>query len=163
MIRIKKSIWLAALLLPSFVVADDWTAEQLEVIESIKSCFVAPLEEEWLECYHENYIGWYMEHSFAYTKANKKADGDGWVWEGFAFELVEFTPVKVHISGDLAVTLYSATLKMTNIDTCESTVEEQVRWMDARVREDGRWTSIAEHGIKMPTIKDTRRGATNDR
>jgi ketosteroid isomerase-like protein len=151
MIKTKNPIWLAVLLLPSFVVAEDWTAEQLEVIESVKSCFVAPLEEEWLECYHEDYVGWYMERSFAYKKANKKADGDGWVWEGFAFELIEFTPIKVHVSGDLAVTLYSATLKMTNIETGESTVEEQVRWMDARVKEDGRWASIAEHGIKMPT------------
>ena len=151
MTKTRNFICLAALLLPSVAVTDDWTAEQLEVIESIKSCFVAPLEGEWLECYHENYAGWYMEHSFAYTKANKKADGDGWVWEGFAFELVEFTPIKVHVSGDLAVVLYSATLKMTNIETGESQVEEQVRWMDAHVKEDGRWTSIAEHGIKMPT------------
>jgi len=151
MTKTKSLIWLAVLLLSSIVVADDWTAEQLEVIESIKSCFVAPLEEEWLECYHEDYVGWYMEHSFAYTKVNKKMDGDGWVWEGFAFELVEFTPIKVHVSGDLAVTLYSATLKMTNIETGESTVEEQVRWMDARAKKGGRWTSIAEHGIKMPT------------
>jgi len=60
-------------------------------------------------------------------------------------------PIKVHVSGDLAVVLYSATLKMTNIETGESQVEEQVRWMDAHVKEDGRWTSIAEHGIKMPT------------
>ena len=151
MTNTKNFIWLAAFLLPSFVVADDWTAEQLKVIESIKSCFVAPHEDEWLECYREDYVGWYMEHSSAYTKVNKKADGDGWVWEGFTFELVEFTPIKVHVSGNLAVALYSATLKMTNIATGESTVDEQVRWMDAHVKENGRWTTIAEHGIKMPT------------
>lgn len=149
--KTKSLMWLTAFLLPSLVVADDWTAEQLDVIESIKSCIVSPVEDEWLECYREDYVGWYMEHPFAYTKENKKADGDRWVWDGFAFELVEFTPIKVHVSGNLAVALYSATLKMTNIASGETTVEEQIRWMDAQVKENGRWTTIAEHGIKMPT------------
>ena len=57
---------------------------------------------------------------------------------------------KVYIEGDLAVVVYSAQLKWTNKATGEVTVDDKQRWMEANVRENGRWLGIAEHASLLP-------------
>ena len=127
---------------------DVWSSEQLEVIESIRSCWESANKRAWLAyCYHEDFLGWYKDDPNLITFATKRSVPD---WVGETCVMVEFTPYKIHISGDLAIAVYSGQLKCTNNETEESTVYEMERWMEASIRTNDRWLSIAEHASLMP-------------
>jgi hypothetical protein len=129
---------------------EHWTEEQLEVIGATKSCWLAESKKAWLEnCYHEGFVGWYKDNPHVITIADKRG-ADAAEWTDYSYELVEFTPYKVHIDGDMAATVYSAQLQWTEIATGVVTVGEKQRWMEALVRENGRWLGIAEHASLMP-------------
>ena len=127
---------------------DDWSSEQLEVIESIRSCWESDNKRAWLaNCYHEDFLGWYKDDPNLITIAAKRSVTD---WIGETCVMVEFTPHKIHVSGDLAIAVYSAQLKCTNDETDETTIYDKERWMEASIRTNDRWLSIAEHASLMP-------------
>lgn len=132
-----------------FVDAAGWTVEQQQVIDRFKSCWGETDNEKWLACYHEDYVGWYYDNPAPYTKDDKRAQAAGGEWDGYVYELVDFTAHKVHIEGDMAVTIYSGRSKSTNLSTGEDTIGPLMKWMDASVKVDGRWVSIADHGVQV--------------
>lgn len=136
---------------PEVIEADEnWTVEQQEVIESSKSCWLAESKSAWLDnCYHADFVGWYKDIPRTITIDDKRANDES-IWTDYVYELVEFTPYKVHIEGDLAIMVYSVQYKWTDVSTGEVTVDDRQRWMEASLRENGRWVGIAEHASLMP-------------
>jgi hypothetical protein len=66
-----------------------WTSEQLEVIESIRSCWESSDKSWWLEnCYREDLVGWYKDNPAPITIADKRVV-DAREFSGYTNELVE--------------------------------------------------------------------------
>lgn len=149
--RVCFAVFLAGLAIVGNGYSDQrWTPAQQEIIESIKSCWLAESREDWLRnCYHEDFAGWYKDSPELITIADKRSQDEA-IWTDYNYELVHFTPYRIHIEDDLAITVYSAQLRWTEIATGEVTVGAKERWMEALVRQEGRWLGIAEHASWMP-------------
>ena len=126
--------------------AADWNVDEAELLAVIKSCWTTTIKEEFLACYHEDFVGWHKNKTNLIAKDFKRSYADDWDWSGtdYDFELTEFTPHSVRIVENTAVAIYTARSATTDKATGEVTVEAQIL-MDIYAKVDGKWVCVAEY------------------
>lgn len=126
--------------------AADWSEEQAELLAAIKSCWTTTIKDEFLACYHEDFVGWHKNRTNLIAKDFKHSDADDWDWSGthYDFELTELTPHSVEVVGSTGVAIYTAESRTTNRATGEVTVETQ-KLMDVYVKVGDKWFCLAEY------------------
>ena len=140
-------LWLIAFLFVSGTSrAADWTEDQAELLAAIESCWTTTSKDEFLACYHDDFVGWHRNKPNLIAKDFKRSDADDWDWNGadYDFELTEFTPHSVQIVGSAGVAIYTAASRTTDKSTGEVTVETQ-KLMDVYVKVGDKWYCLAEY------------------
>lgn len=142
-----KIVLAVGLLLPLSVFGEDWTAAQQEVLAFEEACVTTNNVDELNACFHEDFEGWGMDATVPTTKADRK----GIFENGFASfdaDVLLFKPLSVIVKGNMAVVNYLTVAKITNKATDEVNYETQ-RWTDVCLKDGGKWTWIADHGVDI--------------
>jgi hypothetical protein len=147
----QKSIVLAivALALPTALYSQQWSDAQLEVWDFQESCWqkraTGDVEGFLTTCFHKDYVGWFSPEPAPMP-----------VNESVVRYFMESSPIRVYllkphdilISGNVAIVHYSAFTVRPGPDGKDQ--EVWVHWTDVAVKEDGRWSWIADHGHGQP-------------
>ena len=146
--KIKTRIFLvSALLLPLIASAEDWTKEQKEVLAFEEACITTKDVDEFMGCFHEDYVGWFIDSTVPLSKSDReKPDAD--YFENIDGQVLLFKPVSVIVKGNMAVISYVTRDKSTNKTTGEVTYSRG-RWTDVCLKEGGKWTWISDHGVDI--------------
>lgn len=145
--KIFKIALAVGLLLPLSVFGEDWTTAQQEVLAFEEACVTTNDVNDFNACFHEDFEGWGMDATVPTTKA----DRTGLFENGFASfdaDVLLFKPLSVIVKGNMAVVNYLTVTKITNKATDEVTYETQ-RWTDVCLKDGGKWTWIADHGVDI--------------
>jgi ketosteroid isomerase-like protein len=137
----------SVLLLPMVAFAGDWTKAQQEVLAFEEACVTTKDADDFIACFHEDFVGWGQGSTFPTTKTDRLkfiADGFG----NFDSETLLFKPLSVIVKGNMAVVTYVQTSKTKNNATDEVEYSTQ-RWTDVCLKEDGKWTWISDHGVEI--------------
>lgn len=132
------------LLSPISSYSEDWSTEQLELLEWEKQCISADNAQDFIGCFHEDFVGWGMGYPVPTNKSDREATAENG-FENFPSELVYFHPLSVEIYGNVAVINYLDSRRTTNNHTGEVNYET-TQWTDVAIKEDGNWYWIADHG-----------------
>ena len=127
--------------------AKDWTKDELELLEWEESCLATSEFDPWVNCFHEDFVGWGMGYPAPQTKSERvslAADS----FESTDVELVLFKPLSVQIYGNTAVINYVATFKIVDKKTEKVTIETSM-WTDVCMKENGKWHWIADYGTPV--------------
>lgn len=133
-----------ALLLPVFAFAEDWSSAQQEVLAFEEACITTDNVDDFINCFHGDFVGWGMGFSVPTTKTDRQKTAA----HGFAnntSEVILFKPLTVNVQGNMAVVNYITTAKTTNNTTDEVTYATE-RWSDICLKDGGKWYWIADHG-----------------
>jgi len=142
-----RSSLMSVLLLPAFVLAEDWTAEQKEVLAFEEACVTTRVADEFVGCFHEDFVGWGQGSPHPTSKTDRlKFIADG--FESFDSDTLLFKPISVIVKGNMAVVSYIQTSKITNNATNEVEYSTQA-WTDVCLKEGRKWTWIADHGTDL--------------
>jgi len=146
--KIKSRIFVtAALLLPMFACADDWTKEQMEVLAFEEACVTTNDVDEFMGCFHKDFVGWGLGSQVPTSTTDRlKLMADG--FENYESDSLLFKPISVIVKGNMAVISYIQTTKSKNKNTDEVEYSTQ-RWTDVCLKEGGKWTWIADHGVDI--------------
>ena len=128
------------------VPAQQWSAEQQEVWDFEEACWRTEDVASTLPCFHDDFVGWGNPDGVGVPTS--KADREASFTRSFATEettWVRLKPLEIHVHGDMAVAIYIATITVKNKATGEETTATE-RWTDVCLRENGRWSWIADHG-----------------
>ena len=129
--------------------AQQWTPEQQEVWEFEIRCYQVWIDKDYegrKSCFHEEYRGWFSNYSMP-LPLNEKLDQrafDKNKWVGF-----NLMPHRISIHGNIAIIQYSGTLIVEGPDGEDTT--NWVHWTDIALKENGRWSWIADHGHPGPS------------
>lgn len=126
--------------------AEDWSDEQQEVLSFAESCMTAGNADAFLECFHDDYVGWAM-FQVPLTKADRQKPIRN-AFENFESEMMLFKPLSVIVRGNMAVISYIVSTKDTDKATDEISYSTQ-RWTDVLVKEGNRWSYISDHGESL--------------
>ena len=143
-----KLLGLSLITLPLYTVANEWTPEQREVLAAQKHCVAITDADQKNDCFHKDFVGFGMNLGPMTTtkKDRRKLRADN---SSVQFEHVLFKPLSVYVNGNFAVVNYVAWTKQTNKKTGEETMEIG-RWMDVLLKDNGKWSWIADHGVTGP-------------
>ena len=130
--------------MPLTAQAQQWTAAQQEVWEFEETCWATQDLEALMACFHDDFLGWGVGYPVPTSKADRRPR--------FARDLetedivyLNLKPLDVRVLDNVAIVLYLATYTSKNKATGkETTVTE--RWTDICLKEDNRWTWIADDG-----------------
>ena len=127
------------------VSAQEWTAEQEEVWEFEQACWATQELEVIMSCFHDDFLGWGLDNTLPTTKADRRP------FFARSLETAEqvflsLQRVAINVRGNTATVLYLATFTDRNRETDVETTRIE-RWTDIAVREGGRWSWIADHGV----------------
>ncbi|NNF12192.1 MAG: nuclear transport factor 2 family protein [Gemmatimonadetes bacterium] len=131
--------------MPSPVVAQEWSPQQLEVWNAEVACInshVDPIDWDARKaCMHPDFIGWGVEDPVPTAFDDKELE---YLFGRTIIRLEEMTPLRILVEGDLAVIqLVVHTVMSTDGGPDEET---WVGWTDVMKREGGTWRWIADHG-----------------
>lgn len=137
----------STLLLPILASAGEWSKEQQEVLKFEKACLLAQTADNLMGCFHEDYTGWGQDYQVPLSKADRRSSV---VYDFSAFdrELMVFKPLSVIVKGNMAVISYIESDRFTNKTTKEVSFYTG-RWTDVCIKENGKWTWIADHGVNI--------------
>ena len=140
-------VFALAVLLPITAQAQEWTAEQQEVWAWEQSCWESKDLEFTMTCFHEDFVGWGggpIQFPAPTSKADRRAT--------FArsFEITDtvwqyLKPLHIKIHGDVAVLIYLSVVTEKNKATEQETTSTEL-WTDIALKENGKWSWIADHG-----------------
>ncbi len=145
--KIRTTLLAVVMLLPICASADNWSKEQLEVLKFEEACVATKDADDFIACFHEDFVGWGQGSTVPTTKTDRLkfiADGFG----NSDSETLLFKPLSVIVKGNMAVVTYIQTSKTTNNATDEVEYSTQ-RWTDVCLKEDGQWTWISDHGVDI--------------
>lgn len=145
--KIIKILLATVLLLPTYVSADDWSKEQMEVLKFEEACVSAKSADQLIGCFHKDFVGW----GSGSTVPTSKADRVKMIvnrFESSERETMLFKPVSVIVKGNMAVISYVASTKSTNKTTKEVRYSTE-RWIDVCLKDGGKWYWISDHGVKI--------------
>ena len=127
--------------------AQEWSAEQQEVIEFEEACINARDANTLKACFHDNYVGWGMNSTVPLSKNDilKIIDDDYATRES---ESLMFKPMSVIVKGNMAVVSYVDAVKITNKITEDVQYYTQ-RWTDVCIKDGGKWYWISDHGVNI--------------
>jgi ketosteroid isomerase-like protein len=137
---------LVAACAPCGVLAQQWSAEQQEVWQSVEAyteAFAQGELDEFLSYFHEDFTGWNIGDAVPRNKAFvEKAVSQAFLSQQMLW--YHLTPLIIEVHGDVAVVHYYATWTRGGMDGTESTTT--ARWTDVLLKQGGRWVMIADHG-----------------
>jgi ketosteroid isomerase-like protein len=146
--KINSGIFLvSALLLPMFASAEDWTKEQKEVLAFEEACVTTKDVDEFMGCFHEDYVGWGQGSTVPLSKSDRQKPSADY-FENNDGEVLLFKPLSVIVKGNMAVISYITRYKSTNKTTGEVTYGTG-RWTDVCLKEGGKWTWISDDGVDL--------------
>jgi len=145
--KISKILLAAAVLLPAYASADDWSKEQMEVLKFEEACVTTNNVDEFMGCFHKDFVGWGQGSTVPTSKADRmKSAVDR--FENSESESMLFKPLSVIVKGDMAVISYIDSGKSTNKTTKEVEYSTS-RWTDVCVKDGGKWYWISDHGVDI--------------
>ena len=135
------------LLLPLSVFGEDWTDAQQEVLAFEEACVTTNDLDDFMACFHEDFEGWGMDSTVPTSKADRKGLAEN-AFANFDQDVLLFKPLSVIVKGNMAVVNYLTVAKITNTTTEEVNYETH-RWTDVCLKDGGKWTWIADHGVDI--------------
>lgn len=135
--------------LPLNIAANEWTAEQQEVLAFQIQCQSTNDVDEWMECFHDDFNGLGMNLGPMPTNKNDRRKLDSASRTTFAHELILLKPLSIYVNGNLAIVNYVVQQQQTNKKTGEETINIS-RWMDVLLKDNGKWSWISDHGVDGP-------------
>ena len=132
---------------PVLAGAQEWSPAQREVWDFEQSCWADPSIEFVDRRFHEDFLGWGVNATVPTNRADRKTI---FTWDfAIADQVYLFLkPVAATVHGDMATAQYIVTFTLRNKETgVEETTTE--RWIDVLVRDGGRWSWIADHGVDI--------------
>ena len=145
--RILGIVFVMVFLLPLSVQGQEWTAEQMEVWETVQACWSATNVETLSACYHEDLVTWGVGNGVPINKADFRALDARWldtqeaVWS-------HYKPLSIDVRGDMAVVIYVMHWAERHKVTGEET-EGIINWTEVFVKEGNRWLLLADHGTRV--------------
>ena len=130
-------------ILPFAAIADEWSAEQQEVIDFEITCWNADTAEETAACFNEDYEGWVLAAIVPMNKADRVALAADSFDDSLTVNL--FKPMSVIIKGNVAVVNYVIFYEVKDAETGEVENFAQ-RWIDVAAKENGKWSWISDFG-----------------
>ena len=137
------AIVVAALSASAPLPAQQWSAEQQEVWEFELSC--QDSKEAWIDCFHDDYVAWGDGELGVPTNKADAVSMGGRSWDVNERLFIHMKPVEINVRGNLAIALVIYTVTNRNRETGEVTTTSQA-WTDVCLKENGRWSWIADHG-----------------
>jgi len=143
---------LIALVLPVTAAAQDWSAEQTEVWDTILAQWEASKAKDltWPErVLHPSFVGWTDENPMP----NKKASVDEWTRyssENSQVLMQELYPAGIVVVGSTAVAHYYYSTAAEDRDGKRKTTHG--RYTDVLINQDGNWIFIAWRGGEDPRL-----------
>ena len=135
--------------LPLNIAANEWTAEQEEVLAFQIHCQSTKNVDEWMECFHDDFNGLGMNLGPMPTNKNDRRNLDSADRETFASELILLKPLSIYVNVNFAIVNYVVQQQQTNKKTGEETIQVS-RWMDVLLKDNGKWSWISDHGVTGP-------------
>ena len=137
---------LAAVVVSPHASAQELSPTQSEVWQFIIDCdehFMNENAEGILNCFHDDFSGWLYGDTVPRTKSSvqKFLPVDFESTEPMASDL---RPISIRVFGNFAVAHYF--LAWAYRDADGEVVRERMIWTDVLLRENGRWSWIADHG-----------------
>ncbi len=126
--------------------AQQWSAEQKEVWEFEKACWQKFIDKDMAairSCFHEDYRGWYSANPVPMPLPSEAA----WTREMEKSRMVahNMTPHHIMVYGNVAIVHLTASItEETEPDQPDKTT--WYHWTDISLKEDGKWSWIADHG-----------------
>ena len=147
--RLVRLLSLLLISLPLNIAANEWTAEQQEVLAFQIQCQSTNDIDEWMECFHDDFNGLGMNLGPMPTNKNDRRKLDSASRTTFAHELILLKPLSIYVNGNLAIVNYVVQQQQTNKKTGEETINIS-RWMDVLLKDNGKWSWISDHGVDGP-------------
>ena len=147
--RLVRLLSLLLISLPLNIAANEWTAEQQEVLAFQIQCQSTNDVDEWMECFHDDFNGLGMNLGPMPTNKNDRRKLDSASRTTFAHELILLKPLSIYVNGNLAIVNYVVQQQQTNKKTGEETINIS-RWMDVLLKDNGKWSWISDHGVDGP-------------
>lgn len=137
-----------ALLVSTDTLAQEWSAEQLEVWEFEKHCWQLGEARDFEarnSCFHEEYVGWYATDPvpMPYSEATHRR-----YLEMSRIVAHNMTPHTIMIYGNIAIVHLSGFTVEPGPDGKDKVSWEH--WTDIVLKENGKWSWIADHGHPGP-------------
>jgi hypothetical protein len=130
-------------------VAQEWSPAQQEVWEFEAACWNDRTTDFVERCFHSDFQGWGIGSTIPSSKADRRVTAArSRATEDQVYLFLK--PVAITVHGDMATALYIATYTQKNKETGEEKTLTE-RWTDVLVREGGRWSWIADHGVDIST------------
>jgi hypothetical protein len=145
--KIIKILLTAVLLLPAYASADDWSEEQMEVLQFEEACVSAVSASQLMDCFHKDFVGWGQGSTVPTSKADRRKGVENG-FENSESETILFKPLSVIVKGNMAVVSYIDSSKSINKTTKEVTYSTQ-RWIDVCLKDGGKWYWISDHGVDI--------------
>ena len=126
--------------------AQEFSDEQMEIVEAIEDCNDAFLDEDLddiLDCFHDDFSGWAYGENVPRNKttAEKYVPLDIEQNEPLQYD---FRPISIRVHGDFAIAHYFLLWTYRGADG--EVVTENNIWTDILLKEDGDWSWIGDHG-----------------
>ena len=144
MIRMILAAFTLVLVLPLTARAQTWSAAQQEVWDFELECFNAIVTDDLQvrhACFHNDYVGW---SPGAPVPMPYSPERDEWNLARVNAKFAEATPLNILVYGNFAVVHYM--VRGTNIREDGSSQTNWTAWTDILLKEDGKWSWIADHG-----------------
>ena len=128
---------------------DDWTSQQQEIIGFLRACINQTEMEAWLDCYHQDYRGWYRTRQIPFSFVDKKTLAMTWEWGTSDGDGESST------SEYLSIETYGKTAIVLSIDSYPAdsyypgSPALKERWTAVLVAQDGNWKIVSEHADEI--------------
>ena len=135
------------LLFPLSVQGQEWDAEQMEVWETVTTCWTSTNIETQMACIHDDFKTWGVGNPVPFKKADTRAhltrffETQETVWS-------YFQPLSIDVRGDMAIVLYVMNWAERNRVTGEETAGI-INWTEVFKKEGDRWLLLADHGTRV--------------
>ena len=134
-------------LVPVTVQAQEWTAEQTEVWETLEACWTSTDVESQMACIHEDYFTWGVDNAVPLRKSDSHALTARWL-DTEVPEWSHFQPLNIAVLGDMAIVHYVMHWADRNKATGERT-SGIINWTEVFKKEGDRWLLLADHGTRV--------------
>jgi hypothetical protein len=142
--RMILTVFTLVLVLPLTARAQTWSAAQQEVWDFELECLNAVVTDDLQArhaCFHNDYVGW---SPGAPVPTPYFPERDEWNLAQVNAKFMEATPLNILVHGNFAVVHYMS--RQTNIQKDGSSQTIWTAWTDILLKEDGKWSWIADHG-----------------
>ncbi len=127
--------------------AQQWTAEQQEVWETLEACWDAKDLETTMGCIHDDYVAWPMDGGVPLNKVDLRASMEGF----FATQEAVWAyrkPLSIDVRGEVSTVIYVVDWVSRYLVSGEET-SGTTNWTEVFVKNGDRWQLLADHGTEV--------------